>query len=163
MNETHASSPRVEPFSANQATAAGTDFAELQLTPHGLFWNEYRPTDASCRIWHWQQGQARCLTPAGFSARSRVYEYGGGAFCVSGEHLVFVNDADQQLYRQPLAGGAPEALTQATAATEICKLTPIRFWRWKSAPTSTGWWPSTCTTGVGNCSPPGPTSMPLRP
>ncbi|RBJ83819.1 S9 family peptidase [Pseudomonas sp. MWU12-2534b] len=112
MNETHASSPRVEPFSANQATAAGTDFAELQLTPHGLFWNEYRPVDASCRIWHWQQGQARCLTPAGFSARSRVYEYGGGAFCVSGEHLVFVNDADQQLYRQPLAGGAPEALTQ---------------------------------------------------
>ncbi|MBC2654476.1 S9 family peptidase [Pseudomonas sp. MSSRFD41] len=112
MNETHASSPRVEPFSASQATAAGVDFAELQLTPQGLFWNEYRPEDASCRIWHWHQGQARCLTPTGFSARSRVYEYGGGAFCIGADSLLFVNDEDQQLYRQSLAGGTPVALTQ---------------------------------------------------
>ncbi|WP_025131235.1 S9 family peptidase [Pseudomonas sp. PH1b] len=112
MNETPASSPRAEPFSASLATAAGVDFAELQLTAHGLLWNEYRPTDASCRIWHWREGQAHCLTPPGFSARSRVYEYGGGAFCLSGEVLVFVNESDQQLYRQALAGGAPKALTQ---------------------------------------------------
>ncbi|MCO7574542.1 MULTISPECIES: alpha/beta hydrolase family protein [Pseudomonas chlororaphis group] len=112
MNETHASSPRVEPFSANQATTAGIDFAELQLTPDGVFWNEYRPADASCRIWHWQQGQARCLTPPGFSVRSRVYEYGGGAFCLSGDVLLFVNEADQQLYRQALKDGAPVALTR---------------------------------------------------
>ncbi len=112
MNETHASSPRVEPFSASQATAAGVDFAELQLTPHGLFWNEYRPQDAACRVWHWHQGQARCLTPSGFSVRSRVYEYGGSAFCVGADSLLFVNESDQQLYRQALTGEAPVALTQ---------------------------------------------------
>ncbi|HWH86618.1 MAG TPA: S9 family peptidase [Pseudomonas sp.] len=110
MNETHASSPRAEPFSAAQAVAAGTDFAELQLGANGLFWNEYRPEDAACRIWHWRDGGAKRLTPDGFSVRSRVYEYGGGAFCLTPDGVVFVNEADQQLYRQTL-NGEPVALT----------------------------------------------------
>ena len=86
------------------------DFAELQLGAHGLFWNEYRPEDAACRIWHWRDGVVKCLTPNGFSVRSRVYEYGGGAFCLTPDGVVFVNEADQQLYRQTLIG-KPEALT----------------------------------------------------
>lgn len=110
MNETHASSPRAEPFSAAQAVAAGTDFAELQLGAHGVFWNEYRPEDAACRIWHWRDGMAKRLTPDGFSVRSRVYEYGGGAFCLTPDGVVFVNEADQQMYRQAL-DGEPIALT----------------------------------------------------
>ncbi|MED7667900.1 S9 family peptidase [Pseudomonas moraviensis subsp. stanleyae] len=110
MNETHASSPRAEPFSAAQAVAAGTDFAELQFGVHGLFWNEYRPEDAACRIWHWRDGVAKRLTPDGFSVRSRVYEYGGGAFCLTPDGVVFVNEADQQMYRQAL-DGAPVLLT----------------------------------------------------
>ena len=110
MNETHASSPKAEPFSAAKAVAAGVDFAELQLGLQGLFWNEYRPEDGACRIWHWRDGQARCLTPSGFSVRSRVYEYGGGAFCLTGDGIVFVNEVDQQMYRQALAG-EPVALT----------------------------------------------------
>ncbi|MBV4488631.1 S9 family peptidase [Pseudomonas sp. SWRI153] len=110
MNETRASSPRAEPFSAEQAVAAGMDFAELQLGAHGLFWNEYRPEDAACRIWYWRDGVAKRLTPDGFSVRSRVYEYGGGAFCLTPDGVVFVNEADQQLYRQTLEG-EPEVLT----------------------------------------------------
>ncbi|VVP80037.1 S9 family peptidase [Pseudomonas fluorescens] len=110
MNETRASSLKAEPFSAAQAVAAGMDFAELQLGANGLFWNEYRPEDAACRIWHWRDGVAKCLTPTGFSVRSRVYEYGGGAFCLTPDGVVFVNEADQQLYRQTL-DSSPEALT----------------------------------------------------
>lgn len=112
MSAPHDLSPAAERFSAEQAVAAGTDFAELQVSRHGLFWNEFRPLDGACRIWHWRDGQARCLTPDGFSARSRVYEYGGKSFCLSDEGLVFVNEADQQLYRQSLDGGQPQALTQ---------------------------------------------------
>ncbi|UZE23332.1 S9 family peptidase [Pseudomonas sp. B21-056] len=111
MNETRTSSPKADPFSAAQAVAAGIDFAELQLGPLGLFWNEYRPQDGACRIWQWQDTQARCLTPDGFSARSRVYEYGGGSFCLGDDGVLFVNDADQQLYRQSLGGEMPMALT----------------------------------------------------
>jgi dipeptidyl aminopeptidase/acylaminoacyl peptidase len=113
MNETHASSPKAEPLSAARAVAAGIDFAELQVGQHGLFWNEYRPEDAACRIWQWRDGQAHCLTPPTFSARSRVYEYGGGAFCLTDDGIVFVNEADQQLYRQSLTGETPEVLTSS--------------------------------------------------
>jgi dipeptidyl aminopeptidase/acylaminoacyl peptidase len=111
MNETHASSLKADPLSAAQAVAAGIDFAELQLGPLGLFWNEYRPADGACRIWHWRAGKAHCLTPDGFSVRSRVYEYGGGAFCLSDDGVLFVNEADQQLYHQSLGDPRPVALT----------------------------------------------------
>ncbi|SEM78235.1 Dipeptidyl aminopeptidase/acylaminoacyl peptidase [Pseudomonas sp. ok272] len=110
MNETHASSLKAEPLSALKAVAAGIDFTDLQVGAHGLFWNEYRPEDGACRIWHWRDNAAHCLTPAGFSVSSRVYEYGGRSFCLSDDGLVFVNEADQQLYRQALTG-APQALT----------------------------------------------------
>ena len=110
MSETPVSSPAAE-FSAAQAVAAGTDFAELKVSAAGLFWNEFRPADGACRIWHWQHQQARCLTPDGFSVRSRVYEYGGGSFCLGGDGLLFVNEKDQQVYTQGLAAAAPRALS----------------------------------------------------
>lgn len=113
MTETHASSQNPpEPFTAAQAVAAGVDFAELDVNSAGLFWNEYRPEDGACRIWHWYAGHVHCLTPDGFSVRSRVYEYGGGSFCLADDAVVFVNEADQQLYRQALDGSAPVQLTQ---------------------------------------------------
>lgn len=98
-------------FSAAQAVAAGTDFAELKVSAQGLFWNEFRPADGACRIWRWHQDQAQCLTPDGFSVRSRVYEYGGGSFCLAHDAVFFVNEQDQQVYRQALDGAAPQALT----------------------------------------------------
>ncbi|MNO41710.1 Prolyl tripeptidyl peptidase precursor [compost metagenome] len=112
MNGTHASSPNAERFTAAQAVAAGTDFAELHAGHGGLFWNEFRPEDGACRLWQWSGGTTRCLTPDGFSARSRVYEYGGGSFCLNDSGLVFVNEADQQIYTQALDGSTPQALTQ---------------------------------------------------
>ncbi|MCG8292488.1 alpha/beta hydrolase family protein [Pseudomonas entomophila] len=110
MSVTPMSSPAAE-FSAAQAVAAGTDFAELKVSEHGLFWNEFRPADGACRIWHWRAQQARCLTPDGFSVRSRVYEYGGGSFCLAGDAVVFVNEKDQQVYHQALDGVTPRVLT----------------------------------------------------
>ncbi|HGA2318983.1 TPA: prolyl oligopeptidase family serine peptidase [Pseudomonas putida] len=110
MSATPVSSSAAD-FSAAQAVAAGTDFAELKVSAEGLFWNEFRPADGACRIWHWRDHQARCLTPDGFSVRSRVYEYGGGSFCLGGDGLLFVNETDQQVYTQSLTGAAPRALT----------------------------------------------------
>ena len=111
MNETLASSPNPDLFSAAQAVAAGTNFSELCVSPAGLFWNEYRPEEAASRVWRWQNGAAHCLTPAAFSVQSRVYEYGGGSFCLTDEAVAFVNGSDQQIYLQPF-DGAPTPLTR---------------------------------------------------
>ncbi|WP_296258626.1 MULTISPECIES: S9 family peptidase [unclassified Pseudomonas] len=112
MNEILASSPNPDLFSAAQAVAAGTDFAELNVSPAGLFWSEFRPQDAASRIWRWSNGATTCLTPDGFSVRSRVYEYGGGSFCLTDDAVAFVNETDQQIYIQPFDASTAHALTQ---------------------------------------------------
>src|SRR4051794_38195280 len=50
--------------------------------------------------------------PAEFSVRTRVHEYGGGAYTVDGHTVFFCNDADQRLYRAG-RGEAPRAITPA--------------------------------------------------
>jgi dipeptidyl aminopeptidase/acylaminoacyl peptidase len=79
-----------------------------------LYWSELRPSEAGrivvCR--RSADGAISDVTPAGFNARSRVHEYGGGHFAVSGGTVWFTNFADQRLYRQE-RGGAPRALTPA--------------------------------------------------
>lgn len=101
-------------WSAEKAASASRDFAEIRTGHDGLFWIEYDPIDARCTLWHWRDGQAVCATPAGRSLRSRVYEYGGGAFCVTAQGVAFVEEADQQIYLQALEDdrfAEPVALT----------------------------------------------------
>ncbi|WP_120997812.1 alpha/beta hydrolase family protein [Stutzerimonas urumqiensis] len=85
-------------WTASQAAAAASEFADLHCAASGVYWVLYEPADARSRLWRWRAGRARCLTPDGFSVRSRVYEYGGTAFCTTEGGVVFVNEADQQLY-----------------------------------------------------------------
>ena len=43
------------------------------------------------------------VTPIGFSVRSTTQEYGGGAFNLAGNIVVFSNLEDQRLYKQFLS------------------------------------------------------------
>lgn len=103
-------------WSAEQAAAASVDFAELHAAHGGLLWVAFDPAQARCGLFYWRDGLARELTPPGFSVRSRVYEYGGGACCATERGAAFVNEADQQIYRIDSAAsggahGAPYAIT----------------------------------------------------
>ena len=60
-------------------------------------------------------GRPADVTPAPFNVRSRVHEYGGGAYAVSGDRVWFSNDADGRIYAQA-AGVAPVPLTAQGAA-----------------------------------------------
>ena len=51
------------------------------------------------------------LTAAPFNVRSRVHEYGGGAYTVDGETVYFTHFKDNSVYRMR-AGEAPVAVTQ---------------------------------------------------
>ena len=50
------------------------------------------------------------ITPDPFSARTRVHEYGGGAFLVHQGVVFFSNYSDQRLYRQD-PGENPQPMT----------------------------------------------------
>jgi dipeptidyl aminopeptidase/acylaminoacyl peptidase len=102
-------------WTAEKAASASRDFAELRAGHGGLFWIQYDPADARCTLWYWRDGTAQCLTPAEFSLRSRVYEYGGGALCVTDEGVAFVNERDQQIYLQALAGSSVSQPVRLTA------------------------------------------------
>ncbi|MDF3936452.1 S9 family peptidase [Pseudomonas citronellolis] len=98
-------------WSAERAVAAGRDFAELHAAHGGLLWLEFDPRSARCRLYLWRNGDARELTPPGASARSRVYEYGGGACCATADGVAWVEEGDQQV-RWLRFGEPPRALTE---------------------------------------------------
>ena len=50
----------------------------------------------------WTEGRVQCHTPADFSSRTLVHEYGGGAFLVYNYRIYFSNYKDQRLYCQKL-------------------------------------------------------------
>lgn len=104
------------PISAQQVAEAGTGSGalpkEIQIDQGVIYWVEQRP-QAEGRyviVRLKPDGTKSIVTPAGYSVRSRVHEYGGGVYCVQNGVLFFVNDHDQRIYRQE-AGGDPYAIT----------------------------------------------------
>jgi len=78
-----------------------------------LYWTELRPTEGGRQvIVRRSDGANRDVTPAGFNARTRVHEYGGGEFAVSGGTVWFANFDDQRIYIQE-RGAGPVAITPA--------------------------------------------------
>jgi dipeptidyl aminopeptidase/acylaminoacyl peptidase len=77
-----------------------------------LYWSELRPHEGGRIVvcWRSADGATADVTPAGFNARTRVHEYGGGHFVVHGGTVWFTNYRDQRLYRLERAG-TPRAIT----------------------------------------------------
>ena len=68
---------------------------------HGdLYWLESRPAEQGRNVLLHRNagGEVRELTPAPFNVRSRVHEYGGGAYLPTPRGVFFVNFVDQRLY-----------------------------------------------------------------
>ncbi|MGA4529784.1 alpha/beta hydrolase family protein [Ectopseudomonas chengduensis] len=100
-------------WSAEQAAAASADFAELHAAHGGVLWVAFDPGLARCGLFFCRDGVVCELTPPGFSVRSRVYEYGGGACCATEQSVAFVNERDQQIYHLPIACSSVGAASAA--------------------------------------------------
>lgn len=100
------------PISAARATGAYMRLVEPRAEGDATTWLERRPDeDGRGVVVRAEPGSdPRDLTPPGFSARTRVHEYGGGAYATFGETVFFTNDADQRIHRQH-AGGEPVPIT----------------------------------------------------
>jgi len=89
------------PQSAAQAVAAGVGLGEVAFDGDTLLWLEQRPSESGRGVVVRRTADGHCQDQfaAPFSARSRVHEYGGGAWLAHGGVLFFCNDADQRVHR----------------------------------------------------------------
>src|SRR6202012_3178835 len=78
-----------------------------------VWWAEGRPDEGgrTALMRRPEGGKPEEVTPAGANVRTRVHEYGGGAWTlVAPEVVVYVDFADQRVYPLEL-GGEPVAIT----------------------------------------------------
>jgi dipeptidyl aminopeptidase/acylaminoacyl peptidase len=102
------------PISAEQIARQGVRLGETWLGEDGsAYWVEGRPSEGGRSVLVRQRaggGPATDLVPEEFNVRTRVHEYGGGAWLLAGELAFCSNFADQRLYRvEP--GAEPRAIT----------------------------------------------------
>jgi dipeptidyl aminopeptidase/acylaminoacyl peptidase len=102
------------PISPELVVAASVGIGEVQVDGPDVYWSELRPEEGGRVqiVRRTDDGVLHDLLPEGFSARTRVHEYGGGAWIAAGGWLHFANWADQRLHRVPVDGsGPPEPVT----------------------------------------------------
>lgn len=90
------------PISSDLIVAGSINLSQLVVTQDAIYWTEGRPSENGRNAlvkWTAENGVEE-LTPAGFNVRSRVHEYGGGAYAVHDDTLYFTNFVDQRLYVQ---------------------------------------------------------------
>src|SRR5215472_11220201 len=106
------------PITSEMIVASSIGLGEILLDGVDVYWLEARPQEGgrSVLVRRAADGTIADVTPPPqgginpFSVRSRVHEYGGGAYLVDAGTVYFANDADQRLYRQR-AGAAPVPIT----------------------------------------------------
>ena len=102
------------PITTELITAGIVGLGSLSSNGTSLFWLESRPSEGGRVVLiESRDGVRRELTPAPFNVRSRVHEYGGGAYLATARFVVFVNFKDQDLYRIDLARGGIERITES--------------------------------------------------
>jgi dipeptidyl aminopeptidase/acylaminoacyl peptidase len=105
------------PLSAEAVAVGSVRVGGLALDGDDVYWVETRPAEQGrLALLRKRAGIVEEVVRAPWSVRTRVHEYGGGAFAVAGGLVIFANDADQRLYRIDTTQPAPwqaEALTPA--------------------------------------------------
>jgi dienelactone hydrolase len=99
------------PITADMIVGSTVGLGQVACDGDAVYWTEMRPSEGGrtvvCR---WADGDPVDVTPPGFNVRTRVHEYGGGAFTVCDGTVYFCNDSDQRLMVQE-PNKPPRALT----------------------------------------------------
>jgi hypothetical protein len=82
--------------------------SEPAVDHEDIYWLERRPSEGgrTALVRLEQNGAQTDALKADFTVRTRVHEYGGGAYAVHAGHIWFVNDGDRAIYHQPPNGPA---------------------------------------------------------
>lgn len=101
------------PITADLIVANSLGLAAVCWDGQDIYWLEGRPTEGGryALVKQAPEGTLAEITPNPYNVRSRVHEYGGGAFLVHQGTVYFSNDRDRAIYSQAPAQ-APKKLTQ---------------------------------------------------
>ncbi|KAI9118199.1 hypothetical protein K1719_010531 [Acacia pycnantha] len=96
------------PLTADVVSGASKRLGGTAVDGHGrLIWLESRPTESGRAVLVREPEKAgdepTDITPKEFGVRTIAQEYGGGAFSVSGDIVIFANYKDQRLYKQSIS------------------------------------------------------------
>jgi len=122
------------PISADLVAAGATPLSSIALSGSDIFWLAGRAAEAGRNtLMRLRGGQVRELTPAPLNVRSRVHEYGGGAYAVAGGTVFFSHFADNRLYRndgasesQPLTSPIRQRFADFTVDLRRQRLIAVR-------------------------------------
>ncbi|CAL5037490.1 unnamed protein product [Urochloa decumbens] len=96
------------PITADVVAGAEKHLKGIALAGDGrLLWIETRPEEKGRMVIVKEESKPVDVIPQGFAARTLVHEYGGGAFAVNNDVVVFSNYKDQRLYKQTVGIGSP--------------------------------------------------------
>ena len=100
------------PITTDLIVSGSIGLGQVALDGEDIYWVEMRPSEGGRMVLvkHDPEGETVDVTPEPYSVRTRVHEYGGGAFLVHEEVVYFSNYSDQRIYRQE-NGGEPQAIT----------------------------------------------------
>jgi dipeptidyl aminopeptidase/acylaminoacyl peptidase len=105
------------PITSDLVVAQSIRLSEPDFDGQNIIWLELRPQEGGRQVLvrRTPTGEIEDLTPAPFNVRTRVHEYGGGAYAIGQNGVVwFSNFADQRLYRMD-PGQPPQAITPESA------------------------------------------------
>ena len=100
-------------LSAELVAGKSVRFSRVQADGGCIYWTETRPEEQGRAVVsrHCPGAGTQVLLPDGFSAHSKVHEYGGGEFLSALGTLYFTNDRDQDIYALD-QGQRPRRLTE---------------------------------------------------
>ena len=88
------------PISSDLIVSGSVGLSQPCFDEEDIYWVEMRPSEGGRNVIVRRDatGQTSDAIPAGFNARTRAHEYGGGDYVVSNGSIYFTNFSDQRLY-----------------------------------------------------------------
>ena len=112
------------PLTPDAMTKNMVGLGDISADGDTLYWLESRPEEQgrSVLVRRLPDGSLHDMTPAPANVGSRVHEYGGGAYAVRDERIVYSNKTDSTVWLIP-TDGTPRKI----AAVEGCRYADFRF------------------------------------
>lgn len=99
------------PITSDLIVSGSVGLSAIAWDGADIYWLEMRPSEGgrNAIVRRTPDGKVSDCTPSDFNVRTRVHEYGGGAFTIADGTIYFSNFSDRRIYRQT-PDGTPEAI-----------------------------------------------------